>query len=227
MPIQVTCPGCHTRFRVSDHFAGKTGPCPKCKATIRVPDKSDEVIIHAPEEYGPTSAEGKPVLKPIERRETRVSPVAVVAIVGSVVLVLVVAFLLRPTLESVTLRDRALVLGLGAVALAPPLVWAGYSFLRDAELEPYRGMALALRVAICALVYAALWGVYAYFAWNLLGARSPEIWHLAFALPALVGAGAVAPLASLDLDYTSACFHYGLYLFVTIMLRLVMGLPPL
>ncbi len=227
MPIQVTCPGCHTRFRVSDHFAGKTGPCPKCKAPIRIPDKSDEVIIHATEDYGPISAEGKPVLKPIERRETRLSRVEVVAIVGSIVLVLVVAFLLGPTVQSGARLGRTLVLGLGAVALAPPLVWAGYSFLCDTELEPYRGMALALRVAICALVYAALWGVYAFFAWNLLGALSPEIWHLAFALPALVGAGAVAPFASLDLDYTSACFHYGLYLFVTIMLRLVMGLPPL
>ena len=35
MAIDVTCPSCHTRFQVSDKFAGKSGPCPKCKNTIR------------------------------------------------------------------------------------------------------------------------------------------------------------------------------------------------
>ena len=99
--------------------------------------------------------------------------------------------------------------------------------LRDEEREPYRGAALALRVVICAAVYALLWGVYAYMTWSLLGDRSPEIWLLVFAIPALVGVGAIAPFASLDLDYTNSCLHYGLYLLVTILLRLLMGLPPL
>ncbi|MEC8508925.1 MAG: MJ0042-type zinc finger domain-containing protein, partial [Planctomycetota bacterium] len=35
MSIRVTCPGCHARFNVSDQFAGKSGPCPKCKKTIQ------------------------------------------------------------------------------------------------------------------------------------------------------------------------------------------------
>jgi hypothetical protein len=37
MPIQVTCPGCKAQFNVSEKFAGKKGPCPKCKAVITIP----------------------------------------------------------------------------------------------------------------------------------------------------------------------------------------------
>ena len=68
--------------------------------------------------------------------------------------------------------------------------------------------------------------VYAYLRAALLGDSSPEIWQMVFTIPALVAAGAFASFASLDLDYTSACFHYGLYLLVTVLLRLVMGMPP-
>ena len=73
MPIQVTCPGCHARFKVSDKFAGQTGPCPKCKKPITIPKKEDEVVIHAPEAYGPKGVDGTATLKPIERKESSAS----------------------------------------------------------------------------------------------------------------------------------------------------------
>ena len=38
MAIAVICPGCKASFRVSDKFAGQTGPCPKCKAPDKEPD---------------------------------------------------------------------------------------------------------------------------------------------------------------------------------------------
>ena len=227
MPIQITCHGCHSRFKVSEKFAGKTGPCPKCKTQIRVPTKSEEVVVHTPEEFGPKNTEGQAVLKPIERAETNITPLAIVVVCGSVVLVLVVAFLLGRTFDTDEgAQLPVFVLSLGAVVLAPPLVLGGYSFLRDDGLEPYRGPSLAVRVLLCAAVYAMLWGVYAYLRAALLGDSSPEIWQMVFAIPALVAAGAFASFASLDLDYTSACFHYGLYLLVTVLLRLVMGMPP-
>lgn len=228
MPIRVTCPTCHTRFDVSEKFAGQTGPCPKCKAQITVPTKSEEVVIHEPEQFGPKNAEGRAVLKPIERTEAKITAVGIVAIVGSILLVLAVAFLVGRTFRSDTgVEVPPAILAIGAVLVAPPVVLAGYSFLRDDELEPHRGLPLAIRTAICALVYAILWGVYAYISGMLLGNRPPEIWQLAFAIPALVSAGAVAPFASLDLDYTNSCMHYGLYLLVTVLLRLVMGMPPI
>ena len=69
MPINVTCPNCQTRFKVSDKFAGQTGPCPKCKSPIKIPKKEEEVVIHSPDEFGPKDTSGRAVLKPLERQE--------------------------------------------------------------------------------------------------------------------------------------------------------------
>ena len=65
MPINVTCPGCLKRFSVADKFAGKQGPCPKCKKIITIPKKEDQVVIHAPDhsEAGAVGAGGRHVLK--------------------------------------------------------------------------------------------------------------------------------------------------------------------
>ena len=82
MAIDVTCAACKTRFQVSDKFAGKQGPCPKCKAIITVPSKKDEVVIHVPES-GPKDSKGVLVLKPLTRKETRLTPVNIGIIVGS------------------------------------------------------------------------------------------------------------------------------------------------
>src|SRR4051812_35761581 len=38
MPQQVTCPSCGTTLKAPDAVAGKTCPCPKCKARVPVPD---------------------------------------------------------------------------------------------------------------------------------------------------------------------------------------------
>ena len=61
MAIDVTCIKCHTRFQVSEKFAGKSGPCPKCKNTIKIPELKDQVVIHAPEVSGTKTATGQPV----------------------------------------------------------------------------------------------------------------------------------------------------------------------
>jgi hypothetical protein len=223
MPIVVTCPGCHKRFQVSDKFAGKTGPCPKCKTQIRIPTKEEEVVVHAPEEFGPKTTEGRAVLKPIERTEVKLSPVIIVAICAGVLATLLVAFVLGLAFRETGVPQ--FLLGLGAVALAPPVVFAGYTFLRNDELEPYRGVSLGIRVAICSVVYALLWGIYAVVATVVLGG-TVEMWHLFFVAPVLIGIGALGALACLDLDYGTACIHYGFYLIVTVVLRLVMGLTP-
>ena len=92
MPIQVVCPGCKKRFQVSDKFAGKQGPCPSCKATIKIPDKGEEVTIHAPDEVkGPDgkAVPGQPNFKPIRRTHLTASPVTIVAILGGVMVTLI------------------------------------------------------------------------------------------------------------------------------------------
>ncbi len=94
MSIRVTCPGCHTRFNVSDKFAGREGPCPKCKKVIRIPDKNEEVVIHAPE-HGPKDSTGRPLLKPISRKETFVSSVQLALIISAVIGFLMASLMMR------------------------------------------------------------------------------------------------------------------------------------
>jgi hypothetical protein len=222
MAIAVVCPSCHARFQVSEKFAGKEGPCPKCKQKISVPALADEVKIHGPEEYeGAKDAKGRSVLKPIARVEAKVQPAMVAGVIGAIVLCFIVAFVLRGVKE----KDSFAILGLGAVILAPPLVYGGYSFLRNQELEPYRGMAVIVRVAICSAVYAALWGAIWALKHFLIGDASPEIWQYFIVFGPPLGIGALAALATLDLDFGSGIFHYVLYLATCVLLRLAMKLP--
>lgn len=221
MPIDVTCPGCRTRFKVNDKFAGQKGPCPKCKTVIQIPGKEDEVVVHAPQEYGPKTASGVGVLKPISREETKMSATMVVGIISGVFLVLIAALLLRDLGEK-----PGWLLGLGAFLLAPPLVWSGYAFLRDDELEPHRGRYLAIRVLVCSVVYTALWGVYVYLP-RVFYLDQLELFHLLFIVPPILIMGAFAAFATLDLDFGTGLIHYSFYLLVTVMLCFVMGLDLL
>ena len=158
------------------------------------------------------------MLKPLEREEAKVSAVMIVGIVAACLATLVITYILgRAYAESETGVPWP-ILAVGAVLLGPPLALAGYGLLRDHELEPHRGVSLLARVLICGLIYAALWGAYAYLKTSLLGGEV-ELFHLAFIAPALVAAGAVAALACLEMDFGSGALHYGLYLLVTVLLR--------
>ena len=223
MAIHVICPGCHARFKVGDKHAGKKGPCPKCKAEIQVPRKEDEVIIKAPEQFGGArDASGNLVLKPIERKETTLTPVKIVTIVGSIIMIFVATFGIRAYYPDGDIPR--LITAVGALLLAPPLAFVGYSFLRESELEPYRGLSLILRVAICAAVYALLWGIYPLAARYFFGDGTLEVWNLAFLVPPFLILGALTAFASLDLNPTIAFFHYAFYLAVTVLFRLTIGL---
>ena len=46
------------------------------------------------------------------------------------------------------------------LVISPLLVVTPYTFLRDDELEPFRGNALYIRASTCALAYAILWGAF-------------------------------------------------------------------
>lgn len=220
MPIPVVCPGCQKRFNVSDKFAGKKGPCPHCKTVIQVPEKIEEVVIHAPEGFGPKDAAGRAVLKQIARKETKVSPLLTAVILVAILIVLAVAWMFRSPKGDVPM----LLLVVGAVALAPPLAWAGYTFLRDDELEPYSGKELGLRVLACSAVYALLWGLVALVTGYVLGGDRVEVIHMVFIAPVMIGIGSFGAYVSLDLEFGTAAVHCSLYLLVTVTLRLILGL---
>jgi hypothetical protein len=219
MPISVVCPGCKARFNVSDKFAGKKGPCPKCKTVLIVPAPAEEVKIHVPEEYasGGKDSKGRAVGKPIPRTETKLQPVIITAIVA------VVLGSLGICLAARGLNDKTALIIVGLACLSPAVAVAGYSFLREEELEPYRGAELWIRATICGVVYAILWGIYLYIRPYLPG----ELYQWLLVAPPIIGVGALAALATFDLDYGSGALHYCFYLLMTLILASAMGLAPL
>jgi len=225
MPIQVICPGCHTRFNVSDKFAGQSGACPKCKGPIEVPAASDKVVIHERElEAGAKDAQGRSVLKPVTKTDSKFNPLVMVGAILLVTVAFAVAFMVHGTSPTAPMFLPIMIAG--ALLVGPPLAWAGYFFLRDDELEGYQGIQLAIRTLACSVAYAFLWGVYAFVYPRFFGEGPLEVW-MVLPLAPLLAAGAGAAYVCFDLDLGSGFFHYSLYLAATIMLRMVMGLPAL
>lgn len=221
MPINVVCPGCKKRFEVSDKYAGQQGPCPKCKTQITIPTKEEEVVIHAPEGAGTKDSKGRSTVQPILREETRFSVAMAIGVGVAILASIVAAVILRSYDGQVPFLFRAL----GVILLAPPLVLGGYTFLRDSELEAYRGKELAIRVATCSAVYAAIWGIYVWVQW-VLELDQMEIWQMAVVAILAIAAGGFAAFASFDLDFLVGTIHYGLYLIVTVMLGYMAKVHP-
>jgi hypothetical protein len=223
MPIPVICPGCKAQFQVSDKFAGKQGPCPKCKAIITIPAATPEIVIHAPKTEGPKDSTGRPVFMPILREETAYSQTFLFAIGAAVFTVLLVSLIVGLATKS---RGGApwYMLALGAVALAPPLSLAGYAMLRDQEATPYRGRTLYLRVAVASAVYAILWAAY-YWIGGMWVTHPPpyELYSLLFIVPIMLGIGGLAAYVAFDLEFGQAVMHYGLYLAATVILSMLAG----
>jgi hypothetical protein len=223
MPIQVTCPGCLTRFNVSEKYAGKEGPCPKCKQKIRVPDASEQIVVHAPESSGPKDAAGRPVLKPLTRVESKVTRTRVAIAVVSVLAMIGAAIGIRIGFPE---APPWWSLFGGALLIGPPVVWAGYAFLRDQELAAYSGRELWLRVIVCSIAFAALWGIYWFAPAYVmeLDSVSQVSWGIAGAtLIAMLAIGTGISLLALELEPTSAAFHAAMYLAATLGLAFLAG----
>lgn len=227
MAIDVLCTKCKTRFQVSEKFAGKSGPCPKCKNTIKIPEAKEQVVIHAPEVGGTKTATGQPIFTPIKRTEVKLGVPQIALIVGSIVVVLIAAVILRG--QPMAMKQMAAIIG--AVLLGPPLAFAAYTFLRDDELEPYRGTEVILRSLACGLAFAAIWGAYwlifAYwYDFKPLPAGQPNWPVMGGVVAVMIAFGAVISQASFELEITTGALHYGTYLAATIILRLIMGMGP-
>jgi hypothetical protein len=228
MPIQVTCPKCLKRFQVSDHFAGKTGPCPNCKEQIKVPDKSEEVVIHAPDDGAPKDRSGRSVLKPLKRKETDVTRKGLLLSGAAILVAFGLAFVVRYMSGSGDLSGGGLLVVkvVGALLLAPPLVWAGYTFARDSELAPYVGPDLRNRVLILSVILAALWLVYAFIPSYVMELDSAsEMSYVVFGVifSIMLVMGAFASVGTFGLEFLNGLVHAGLYLLVTLALAVVCG----
>jgi hypothetical protein len=220
MAILVVCPGCTSRFTVSDRFAGRTGPCPKCKKPITVPrPQADAVTIHEPERSG-TAPGSKPVTVPFRSLDRPVPPLAFALGGAGAAMLLFLAWIM------------------GAVGGGPPPAWLalataflvgapcaaiGYAALRNREMDAYRGSSLVLRCLGCAAVYAALWAVRGLLPDDAVR----EMWQWIIIAPAFALPGALAALVAFDLDWGAAAAHFSFYVLFTALLRWLSGLPPL
>ena len=88
-----------------------------------------------------------------------------------------------------------------------------------------KGQPLLIRSLIAGLIYAALWGLFAYLHFKFFGTDAVEIVNLFFLAGPILLIGASTAYFTFDFDFMTSFFHYGLYLLVTILLRLAMGLP--
>lgn len=218
MPILVVCTGCQARFTVSDQYAGRTGPCPKCKKPITIPKPEQAVVIHEPEPPAAAArATGRVSTKPLPKRDI---PVAVRSI-----LLTTAGFAVTAAAAWIVGRILPPPLWLTATAafvVALACVLVGYEMVRDRDLDPHRGRDLFVRALVCAGVYAALWGVR-----GLLPAESTsEMYQWLFIGPIFFAAGGLAALASLELDWGPAVAHYSFYVLVTATLRWLAGMTP-
>ena len=227
MPIQVTCPGCLKRFSVADKFAGKKGPCPKCKQIITIPKKEDEVIIHAPDhsEAGAVDASGRQRSQDVQAQGHEVSAAVVHG---------------RDWLGAGCTAHRARDSQLrrrrkcGSKRWPPSCLarrWPGPAthFLRDPELEAYQGSSADHSLARLRTCVRAAVGSLLVLGRSIFRPRRDEKGpgNLADdrAGDPVFAAGTLAAYASFDLDPGSAFFHCAMYFAVTVLLRLVADLP--
>lgn len=223
MKIQVTCSKCLTRFGVSEKYAGKKGPCPKCKATIEIPALEDQVVVHAPEEFGPKDEKGRAVLKPIEREEVPITRWGIVSVLAAIVAAVIASIMIR------SLGDVHWAIPIvGALLLAPPLIWSGYTFARDQELEAYQGEELRPRIAICSVLFVGLWLLYAWlpaYVMDYDSAGELPIAAVVVALAAMIGIGSMISTLTFELESIGGIVHAGFYFIVTLLLALLSGIP--
>ena len=220
MAIRVTCPGCHKRFNVSEKFAGKSGPCPNCKTVIRVPTKDEEVKLHGPEELG-AGVRGAVSTKLIFREDAKFNPVQAASIGAGVLVVLIVAAILGRADFFQT--QAVLKSAIGLLLISPPLVIAGYVFLRNEEdLDRYRRLDLYVRTGICSLVYIALWGVYAYVV--TAGYVTSEFLLIPAVILLWLPAGGGIGMLCFEMEFGRGFFHHCFYFFVTALLGGLSGL---
>jgi len=236
MPIPVVCPGCKARFTVSDQFAGRTGPCPKCKQPIKVPTPAAKaVVIHEPEAPVATSAgTGKPPTAPIKRRDRAVPVRAfVIAAVGALLFMGAAAVLpvvYPPTTTDDGVRQSTIPASLllaGAFLAALPTVLLGYAAVRNRELEPYTGRPLLMRALACAVVYAALWGIRGVIPWINPAWQLTDMYEWFVIGPLFVAAGTLTALAAFDLEPGNAAVHFSFFVLFTSLLRWLAGMAPL
>ena len=223
MAITVICPSCRASFRVDDKYAGRQGPCPKCKATITIP-KVEKVVIHDETVTSTTAAaaQGTPqtkapthAIRPIARTEVQFKALPAVLIVLAVLAAFGAAYMFRGLIGR---SELIRVIGIFAVGL--PASIGMYSILRNDELEPYRGQALWWRASVCSLVFTLLWVGFHFIPPDFISDA-----YVLIAFVQMIVIGGATAMVLFDLEFSSGAFNYLIFFATTILLGYVAGLP--
>ena len=226
MSITVTCPGCHKKFVVSEKFAGKSGPCKYCKTIIHIPNEvpaAEKVVIHGGQTFssGGKNAQGKLVLKPLERSEKKFNRVRAIIITAGILGALLATFILGKVFN---LNENFLIAAAGLCVVTPLIVGGLYPLVKkDEMLESIHGFDFYWRTGVISLVYAGMWAALSYLMYTrTLTSQTPTMW--AICTIALVLFGIFMCMCFYELEWGNAVFHTLAFVLVTLLLRYLAGI---
>lgn len=219
MSIHVICPGCMRQFEVSDRFAGKKGPCPKCGHIIEIP--KGNVVVHAPDEI---IVEGRKVknpdfVQPIERAPFAFTRRQIILNVIGAILVISFAVLFSNIDREQPIKWIAGALGTFVVAF--PLARYGYILIRNPDdLEIFLGGELHRKSFLVALGYSFAWFLFE----GLMIYMNPGFFFFLYLVPIAILA-AFIPLVVFDIDYGNSFMLFTLFVLLMILLSGLMFRP--
>ncbi|MBQ2620317.1 MAG: hypothetical protein IJF84_03170 [Thermoguttaceae bacterium] len=226
MAITVTCPGCHKKFVVSEKFAGKSGPCKYCKTIIKIPNEvpaAEKVVIHGGDSFssGGKNAEGKLVLKPLERSVKKFNRVRALLVTIGILGALLATFIVGKTIN---LNENFLIASAGLCVVTPMIVGGLYPLVKkDEMLESIHGFDFYWRTGVISVVYAGMWGILSYLMYTrTLTPQTPTMW--AICSIALTLFGIFMCMCFYELEWGNAAFHTLAFICVTLLLRYLAGI---
>jgi len=158
MAIDVICSGCLKQFKVSDQFAGRSGPCPGCKTIISIPKLEDQLVIEEPE-HKPGSPGAHTRINGIRRRAGFFQRFEVITLCSLFTTVAVVAVVIRILQTDPVTRlnlTTGILFGFGLILLALASSALGYGVLKDAEIEVFARRTIIIRSIITAGIYCLI-----------------------------------------------------------------------
>ncbi len=108
--------------------------------------------------------------------------------------------------------------------MAIPVVFAGYTFLRDQELGTFFGKELWGRVLGVSAVYAVLWLLIPLMNYGFVDMGKTGAF---VAIGIMLGAGAGASMLAFEFDYLVGLLHCGMYLACSLICRFMAGLETI
>lgn len=216
MAIDVICSGCLKQFQVSDQFAGRSGPCPKCKTIISIPKLEDQLVIEEPT-HRPGSPGAHTKINGIRRRRgffQRFEIITLCSLFASAGIVAIVIRILQTDpisrLDSTT--GTLFVLGLILLSLGSSAL--GYGVLKDSEIKAFARRTTIFRSIMTATVYCII--AAGFIGTTLLFSHEdPRNLILAVVAIACFSIASFAPMAFFEMELMQGALHVAIMICMT------------